>query len=189
MAECTSSCVADVYGEKVRLSLTKGNLIDLKNTDSIVQFVYKDSSIDGRMGIMQAAGDAVRQEYDAKHRQDLPYVRYGVVMTTAGNLPYKAIFHVDVFEEPPKFENAINKALQLADKSGMRSIAFPALASPKHVDSYLQIFYEFERQANPSCLHMIDIVASDQKDYDYHDTELGKTGEYLHFFWGCKTDI
>ena len=166
-------------GIKVNLHLIKGDIADLTNTDSIVNFVY-EGDIYGRMGIMQAAGDAVKQEYDKYHLQeDLPHVRYGVVKTTAGNLPYKAIFHIHVFEQSAKFENAIYKALQLADRSGMRSIAFPALATQKHVNSYLEIFYEFEKRARPRCLHMIDIVANNQKDYEHHDTEMGKQGENL----------
>ena len=166
-------------GIKVNLHLIKADIADLTNTDSIVNFVY-EGDIYGRMGIMQAAGDAVKQENDKNRLQeDLPHVRYGVVKTTAGNLPYKAIFHIQVFEQKAKFENGIYKALQLADKSGMRSIAFPALAIREHVNSYLEIFYEFEKRARPSCLHMIDIVANNQKDYDYHDTEMGKQGESL----------
>ena len=171
--------VPNARGNKVQLNLTRGDITKLRNTDSIANFVY-EAEIYGRMGIMQAAGDAVKQEYD-KHRlqNDLPHVRYGAVMTTAGNLPYKAIYHVQVFEQSAKFENAIYKALQLADRSGMRSIAFPALATQKHVNSYLEIFYEFEKRANPSCLQILDIVTDNRKDYDYHDTEMGKRGEDL----------
>ena len=166
-------------GIKVNLHLITGDIIDLANTDSIVNFVY-DEDIYGRMGIMQAAGDAVKQEYNKNRLQeDLPHVRYGVIKTTAGNLSYRAIFHIHVFEQPAKFENAIYKALQLADRSGMRSIAFPALANPKYVDSYLEIFYEFEKRARPRCLHMIDIVANNQKEYEHHDIEMGKRGEDL----------
>ena len=166
-------------GIKVNLHLIKGDIIDLTNTDSIVNFVY-DEDIYGRMGIMQAAGDAVKEEYNKQRLQeDLPHVHYGVVKTTAGNLPYFAIFHIQVFEQLAKFENTIYKALQLADRSGMRSIAFPALASREHVNSYLKIFYEFEKRALPTCLHMIDIVANNQTDYDYHDMEIGKCGENL----------
>ena len=137
------------------------------------------------MGIIQAAGDAVKQEYETNllhnvnHVQRDHHMRYGVVLTTAGNLPYKAIFHVKVFEQSAKFENAIYKALQLADRKGMRSIAFPALGSKTLADSCLQVLYEFEAQADPSCLHLIDIVACNQQDHDYYENEMSKRGEDL----------
>ena len=159
----TGDGLDSAYGNNLHLILIKGDIFHLRNTDSIVNFVY-DEDIYGKMGIMQAAGDAVKEEYNRTRLQkDHSHVRDGVVKTTAGNLPYKAIFHVRVFEQSAKFKHAIYRMFQLADRLGIRSIAFPALASRKHVDNYLEILYEFEKRARPTCLHMIDIVANNQK--------------------------
>ena len=176
--------LSEAYGTDVALKLYKGDITALENTASIVNFVFSDD-VYGRMGVLEAAGNRVKHEYKTKRLQpNIPYVAYGVVKTNAGTLPYKAIFHVEVFDELPMFKSAIHRVLRLADQEGMRSIAFPALDCSrykKYVDGYLQIFYEFENRIQPCCLHMIDIVCNTETDYDYHSEKMKIMGEKLNW--------
>ena len=169
------------YGFKVALNLQKSDITNLQKADAIVNFVYEDN-IHGTMGILDKAGDKIKQQYETRRfrYQCLP-VRSEVTMTAAGNLPYKAIFHVEVCQNSAKFRNAIDKVLRLADKEGMRSIAFPALQDATYVDSYFDVFYEYEMRTRPICVHMIDIICENDTDYEYHENELTKRGESLFY--------
>ena len=166
------------YGHRVTLQVRKDNIIELENTHSIINFVYRDD-IYGRHGIIDAAGDGVKQEYDAeKGRRDENRDRRPL-KSGAGNLPYKAIFHVLVTDELPIFSNNLHAALKFADREGMRSIAIPGMTpssdnQKKIIDKYLEVLYEFEGRVQPSCLHLIDIVCSSGEDEDYHDKQMKK---------------
>ncbi len=87
-------CIGYAYGGKVTLNLQKGDITSLQKTEAIVNFVYEDN-INGTMGILDKAGDEIKQQYETRRFQDQ---RCDVTMTAAGNLPYKAIFHVEVFQ-------------------------------------------------------------------------------------------
>ena len=123
-------------------------------TDAIINFVYEDD-INGKDGILEAAGESVKEEYDVNRQKKDRVVRCGVVETGAGNLkPSQGIFHVTVFQHAAKFKTALHTALRVADRHGMRSVAVPALPSDSPtekalIDSYLEVFYEFEEQENP----------------------------------------
>ncbi len=128
------------YGGEVTLNLQKGDITSLQKTDATVNFVYEDN-INGTMGILDKAGGEIKQQYEARRFQDQSlHDGSDVTMTAAGNLPHKAIFHVEVFQNSGQFENAIYKTLRLADKEGLRSIAFPALQDTTHVDSYFKVY-------------------------------------------------
>ena len=174
--------IAEAYGSQVALKLYKGDITELQNTASIVNFLCKDDV--NYSCIMKAAGYA-KKEYDSiRLKPEIPYVAYGVVKTNAGALPYKVIFHIKVFAELPRFMSAIHRVLCLADRKGMRSIAFQALDCSRYksyVDGYLQIFYEFENRIQPCCLHMIDMVSSNEKDYGYHSEKMKIMGEQLNW--------
>ncbi len=170
----SSLCIGYVFGDKVTLTLGKGDQTSFQDTDTIVNFVYEDN-VFGTMGILDKAGDEIKQQYETRCFQDQTS---DVIMTAAGNLPYKAIFHVEVVQNSAKFENAIYNTLRLADKQGLRSIAFPALEDTTHINSYLKVFYEFESRAHPACLHMIDIhvISHHIEIHEYHENEMSKRG-------------
>ena len=175
------------FGKRVRLEIKAGNITEPHNdTDSIVNFVYADN-IYGRCGIVEAAGDEVKKEYDAKRCGESDMQGAMVWTTKAGSLPYKAIFHVEVPNELPKFDVNVHAALKLAETQGMRSIAFPAMQctpeNKQYIDRYLQVFYEFEKEVHPVCLHMIYIVPSSKEDQDYHDAKTTEMGENLNVKW------
>ena len=76
----------------------------------------------------------------------------------------------------------LHMALGLADKEGMRSIAFPALdcsIMSSLVDIYLDVFYNFEREVRPVCLHSIEVFTSCERDQEYHETKMSQMGESL----------
>ena len=105
------------YGKTVRLELHKGCITQLSDiqspfhsnkytpTEAIVNFVYYDQIYD-KNGILEAAGDPVKQEYDEKRLDNNSQtVKKGVVITGAGNLPSQAIFHVTIFQHPGKIQD------------------------------------------------------------------------------------
>ena len=144
----------------------------------------KESPVTG-VNILEAAGSRVMQEYFARCKEvDNKYTitKHGVVMTSSGYLSqYKKIFHILMSQDSPaKFRNAVHMALCLADKEGMRSIAFPALNSPAMVNSYLRVFYNFERESRPACLHSIEVLTSCEAEQDYHETKMSEMGESLY---------
>ena len=152
-------------------------------TEAIINFVYEDN-IYGNDGIIEAAGDAVKQEYEVNRLKDEHNVKKGVVVTGAGNLHSQSIFHVTIFPNPAKFKNALHIALRLADRRGLRSIAVPAMpndspAQKALIDQYFEVLYEFEEQANPMCLHSIVIVTKTDKIDKYHDEQMTVRGETL----------
>ena len=153
-------------------------------TNAIINFVYEDD-IYGKDGILETAGEFVKEEYDVNRQKKDRVVRCGVVETGAGNLkPSQGIFHVTVFQHAAKFKTALHTALRVADRRGMRSVAVPALPSDSpsekaSVDAYLEVFYEFEEQENPMCLHSIVIVNREESDYEYHHKQLTLRGETL----------
>ena len=167
------------YGQKVRLHAKYGNVMTLANTDSIATFIHRDDVYD-RHGIIEAAGEQVKQEYhkerDADHVQQ-------PLFTTAGNLPYESIFHVHVDTELPKFSDNIHKALKCAESRKMRSIAFPALeCTPEnqpYIERLLQALYDFEKEADPACLHLIDIICVNKEEEKYYDEQMLGRGERL----------
>ena len=185
------------YGEKLCLELHRGSIVSGKvqseresssagassqeytEPESIINFVYVDD-IYGKNGIIEAAGDSVKAEYNNKHKDD----GVGLCKTTAGKLPYKSIYHVTIHEEPGKFRDGLHKALRLADRGGLKSIAVPALScstdkGKKLVDLYLQVFYEVEQQARLMCLHSILVIIPKEGDYKYHYYKLTTMGEEL----------
>ncbi len=168
------------HGKSMRLELVKGNILSLENTHAIVNFVY-ENDIYGRLGIMDQAGDAVKQEFETllNHNEE-HFAKFGTLMTRAGGLPYRYIIHIKVFSNSAKFKNAVILALRYAEKRDCRSIAFPALEDKSYINSYLEVFYDFEKMAHPRSLHMIDIVTNDDSIYEYHGDEIGKRGEYLN---------
>ena len=89
-------------------------------------------------GILRAGGDAVREhakKFVASHRAN-PLRRGDVVVTTAGRLPAKFIFHAltidyDTGQGPTAdtIREATSRAMALADALHVGSIAFPALGT------------------------------------------------------------
>ncbi len=96
--------------------------------DALINFVYEDAKY-GKDDIIEAAGETVRKEFDENCTKDDALVKQGVVITNAGTLPVKKIFHITVFSEPEQFQAALRSALHSAYDQGLRSLSVPALPS------------------------------------------------------------
>ena len=73
---------------------TQTSKVQKTSKPALINFVY-ENDIYGKDGIIEAAGDSVKQEYDEKRLQE-EYVSQGVIETTSGKLLIPAIFHVMV---------------------------------------------------------------------------------------------
>lgn len=80
---------------------------------TLINFVYKDD-IYGKDGIIEAAGDSVKQEYDQKRIPAGWHISNHLIETAGGKLPISTIFHVMVSPHPKTFEATMRTALQLA---------------------------------------------------------------------------
>ena len=98
---------------------------DKAENPTLINFVYEDD-IYGKDGIIEAAGDSVKQEYDKKRLQH-EEVSSGVIETASGKLPTPAIFHVMVSTQQGKFEAALRTALRLAYSKELHRVVVPAV--------------------------------------------------------------
>ena len=104
----------------------QGNITN-QYVDAIINFVYSKGRVRDLDGILAAAGASVVTEYEKECSKDNRLVRRGVVVTTAGNLPNKKIFHCIVNDRPEKMKDALCVALRQADREEMTHVAIPQL--------------------------------------------------------------
>ena len=114
---------------------------------ALINFVYKDD-IYGKDGIIEGAGDAVKQEYDEK-RLLHEHVSRGVIETSCGKLPVQAIFHVMVSPLPGKFENMMRTTLRLAYSKGLRDVVASAVPCLYPHNTNIKKQYPHLPPANP----------------------------------------
>ncbi|XP_072046580.1 uncharacterized protein [Amphiura filiformis] len=147
----------NAFGRHVRIQIQEGDITN-EDTESLVRFIFPGA--DDLDGLLDAAGDLVRQEYVQEKAKGGLYVNRGVVCTSAGNIgQVKRLFHVEVGldEAPAKFITALHTTLRSADKQDLKSIAFPGLAlcPDEFLSSFMEVVYEFEECENPRCLRLI----------------------------------
>ncbi|XP_072046592.1 uncharacterized protein [Amphiura filiformis] len=147
----------NAFGRHVRIQIQEGDITN-EDTESLVRFIFPGA--DDLDGLLDAAGDLVRQEYVQEKAKGGLYVNRGVVCTSAGNIgQVKRLFHVEVGldEAPAKFRTALHTTLRSADRQDLRSIAFPGLAlcPDEFLSSFMEVVYEFEEYENPRCLRLI----------------------------------
>ena len=170
------------YGYRVRIHLRDCEDIKREETDGLFNFIYPETRQDlqDAHGILEAAGDLVKQEY-ATRKQD-GSARRGVLMTDAGNLPQKKIFHIDLNNNESKAKDAISMALRMADRAEMKSIAIPPIKD-YGLSPYLQseafqlgilekMLFEFEAKENPVCWHFIVTSSSGKMSKETVMTEM-----------------
>jgi O-acetyl-ADP-ribose deacetylase (regulator of RNase III) len=119
--------------EETRFEVIYADVTTL-NADAIVSSDDNYISMGGgvSMSIRVKAGPSIQEEI----KKHLPMKIGDVAVTSAGNLNAKYIFHgitIDydnwVFADENVVKSIVDKSLQLADTLGVRSIAFPALAT------------------------------------------------------------
>ena len=87
-----------------------------QNVYAIINFVYAKGYERDLDGTLAAAGASVVTEYEKECSKENRLVRRGIVVTTAGNLPIKNIFHCIVNDRPEKMKDALSVALRQADR-------------------------------------------------------------------------
>ncbi|XP_072046586.1 uncharacterized protein [Amphiura filiformis] len=145
------------FERHVRIHIQEGDITN-EDTESLVRFIYPGA--DDIDGLLDAAGDLIRQEYVKEKAKRGLYVNHGVICTSAGNLrQIKRLFHVEVRldKSPVKFITALHTTLMSADEQDLRSIAFPGLAlcPDKFLSAFMGVVYDFEDCENPRCLQLI----------------------------------
>ena len=153
------------YGKRVRIHLKDTHDIKKELTDGLFNFIYPEDREDLKDadGILEAAGEDVKQEY--KMKKENGDFRRGVLVTAAGNLPQKKIFHIELSRNESKAKDVISAALRMADREEMKSVAIPPLKDyglhylmenePFQLGVLRVMLFEFEARENPICLHMI----------------------------------
>ncbi|XP_072031845.1 uncharacterized protein [Amphiura filiformis] len=153
------------YGYRVRIYLLDTDDIKQEKCDGLFNFIYPEDrdELTDADGIMEAAGEMVKQEYETKKQNG--DARRGVIVTSAGNLPQKKIFHIEMIRNESKAKDSVSAALRKADKEEMKSVAIPPLRE-YGLDYMLKreafqlgilrmMLFEFEFKENPVCLHLI----------------------------------
>ncbi|XP_072046152.1 uncharacterized protein [Amphiura filiformis] len=164
-------------GRHVHIQIKEGDITD-EDTESLVRFIYP--GVDDVDGLLDAAGDLVRQEYAQEKARGGLYVNRGVVCSSAGNIgQIKRLFHVEVRldEDLEKFRTALHTTLRSANEQYLRSIAFPGLAlcPDEFLSSFMEVVYEFEECENPRYLRLIKTVIPAERDL-----EMTQMTKYVH---------
>ncbi|HEY3750769.1 MAG TPA: macro domain-containing protein [Pseudonocardiaceae bacterium] len=126
--------------------------------------------------LSRAGGGAI-----AKHARKLLPLKHGeVVVTTAGELPAKYIFHATTIDlnsanypDETVIEEVTRRALELADTLGVRTVGFPALGTGTGG-------FPFHRAANA----MVETIAAHLSS----DTGITEASVHLRTQWPMKAD-
>jgi O-acetyl-ADP-ribose deacetylase (regulator of RNase III) len=121
-------------GEKI-LKLVKGDITDL-DVDCIVNAANSYLKLGGGVAgaIRRKGGPQIQKECDEIISKQGEIPSGEAVITTGGNLKARYVIHAigPIYgegDEEEKLKNATESSLKLADKHGVRSIAFPAIST------------------------------------------------------------
>ncbi|XP_072017255.1 uncharacterized protein TM_0508-like [Amphiura filiformis] len=174
----------EIEGEHCLIKYLQGDIKE-QDVDAIINFVYPEELLRDANGVFAAAGERILAEFEDEKAKENRLVRRGVIVTSAGNLPFKKIFHVMATHNTAKMKDALHTALRQADREEMRSIAAPVpqlldqndslqIHQPQNISSelveilgfprskaaadYLQIIQDFEKNEKPVCLRVINVL-------------------------------
>ncbi|HTC35894.1 MAG TPA: O-acetyl-ADP-ribose deacetylase [Bryobacteraceae bacterium] len=122
-------------GKKLRLLI--GDITKLR-VDAIVNAANSGlrggGGVDG--AIHRAGGSVIMRDLDAIRTRESGCPTGSAVMTGAGALPAKYVFHAvgpiyhdGLHGEPEQLASCYRKCLELAEQNGVRSISFPAIST------------------------------------------------------------
>ncbi len=118
-----------------RLEIAEGDLT-LEAVDAIVNATNSHLAHGGGVAgaILRRGGEQIQRESEAWVRQRGPVSHAQPAYTGAGRLPCKYVIHAvgpvwGEGDEDRKLAAAIHGSLELADRLGLRSIAFPAIST------------------------------------------------------------
>lgn len=164
----------------VTLTLLQGNIVEM-HADALVnaanQALAGGGGVDG--AIHDAGGRSILEE--CRTLGGCP--TGSAVVTTAGNLSAKYIFHavgpIYTYHENPAglLQSAYQTCLDLAEQYHLESIAFPSLSTgafgyPLREAATIALQTIIEHLKQPTSLKQVTIVLFDRKAYEVHERVL-----------------
>jgi len=157
-----------------RLEITQGDITS-EDVEAIVNaanaYLQHGAGVAG--AIVRKGGYEIQRESDAWVKQHGPVTHERPAYTTAGKLPFRYIIHAvgpiwGEGEEENKLSQAIQGSLQLAERLGLRSLAFPAISTgifgmPKAIAArvFLETIARFFAENPNSSLALVRITLLD----------------------------
>ncbi len=116
----------------MRIEVKEGSILEV-DADVIVNPANSLGIMGGGVAgvIRRQGGEEIEKE--AMMKSPIPVGK--AVLTTAGKLPFKGVIHSPTMEQPAMRTNAekvrlsVRAALELADKEGFKSVAFPGMGT------------------------------------------------------------
>ncbi|CAH1268229.1 PARP14 [Branchiostoma lanceolatum] len=170
----------------VTLQIQGGDLT-AENVDCIVNVTSKDLDLSGTLAgaICQKAGPSVAAECKQYITRNGQQDHGDVVLTGAGNLPYKSILHL-THPNVKVFKKSIEICLEMADKRGFKSIAFPAIGtggfkiSPDQAASLMMDgVTDFAQKGAPTSLTTVRITVFQQQMLQNFHSEMDRRARGL----------
>jgi len=166
-------------GMAVKINIKKGDITGAE-TDCIVNAannaLWMGSGVAG--AIKSKGGDEIEKEAVAKG----PIEIGGAVETTAGKLPLKYVIHAagmgtDLKTDRDKVYLATKSSLELADRLGLNSLAFPAIGTGvggMSLDDCAEVMLGTVRELEGrlTALQRVDFVLFDDSAYESFEKEL-----------------
>ena len=166
----------------VTLALMQGNIVEVQ-VDAIVNAANSGlrggGGVDG--AIHRAGGPAIMEE--CRKIGGCPTGK--AVVTTAGRLPAKYVFHAvgPIYSGSPDDErllaSAYQSCLNLAEQHKVKSVAFPSLSTgiygyPLELAAPIALRTIFEHIKKPTCLQQVLMVLFGESAYKAHEQALDK---------------
>jgi len=166
----------------VMLALIRGNIVEVP-ADAIVNAANSGlrggGGVDG--AIHRAGGPSIME--DCRKVGGCP--TGGAVVTTAGKLPAKYVFHAvgPIYGGSPDDErllaSAYQSCLNLAEKYQVKSISFPSLSTgiygyPLELAAPVALHTIIEHVKKPTCLQQVLMVLFGEHAYRVHEKALDK---------------
>ena len=166
----------------VTLALMRGNIVEVQ-ADAIVNAANSGlrggGGVDG--AIHRAGGPSIMEE--CRKIGGCPTGE--AVVTTAGRLPAKYVFHAvgpiysGSLDDQRLLTSAYQSCLNLAEKHQVKSIAFPSLSTgiygyPLELAAPIALHRIIEHIKKPTCLQQVLMVLFGESAYKVHEQALDK---------------
>src|SRR5436305_9138964 len=166
----------------VTLALMRGNIVEVQ-ADAIVNAANSGlrggGGVDG--AIHRAGGPSIMEEC----RKIGGCPTGGAVVTSAGRLPAKYVFHAvgpiysGSLDDQRLLTSAYQSCLNLAEKHQVKSIAFPSLSTgiygyPLELAAPIALHTIIEHIKKPTCLQQVLMVLFGESAYKVHEQTLNK---------------
>jgi O-acetyl-ADP-ribose deacetylase (regulator of RNase III) len=166
----------------VTLALIRGNIVEVQ-ADAIVNAANSGlrggGGVDG--AIHRAGGPSIMEE--CRKIGGCPTGE--AVVTTAGRLPAKYVFHAvgpiysGSLDDERLLASAYQSCLNLAEQHQVKSIAFPSLSTgiygyPMELAAPIALRTIIEHIKKPTCLQQVLVVLFGESAYNVHEQALDK---------------